>query len=121
LVDSGVVRCIDEYRASWPAFVIAARVPVVEEFGPDIGRSLKVVRDQAAGLMSKRSAPEMIAQRYAMPVEDAKTWFTATRWSLDGRVDPQVIASVTGALHRCGLLDQTLDAETCGARVVRPC
>ncbi|MBP7450965.1 MAG: ABC transporter substrate-binding protein [Flavobacteriales bacterium] len=118
LVDAWVLRCFDEYRAQWPAFVIAARIAVLEEHGPQIGRLLKVVRDQASGLMSKRSAPEMIAQRYAMPVEDAKTWFTATRWNVDGRMDPLVIASVTEALHRCGLLDAAFDAGTCSTRLL---
>ncbi len=71
---------------------------------PVTHRTLKVVRDQARGLMEKEQAPEMIAQRYGMSVEAAKEWFSTVRWNLDGRMDDGAFKAVHGMLSELGLV-----------------
>lgn len=101
-VHAGTLRRVDEYRPSWPCFVVVARHAVLEEHGDAVQRLMKVVRDQARGLMEKKSAPEMVAQRYGMSVVDAKEWFQSVRWNLEGASSSKVFEAVTDALLRSG-------------------
>lgn len=101
-VHAGTLRRVDEYRPSWPCFVVVARHAVLEEHGDAVQRLMKVVRDQARGLMEKKSAPEMVAQRYGMSVVDAKEWFQSVRWNLEGASSSMVFEAVTDALLRTG-------------------
>jgi hypothetical protein len=109
---------VDEYRAPWPAFVLVARSSMLKEHGPLVDRLLKVVRDQASGLMSKKDAPAIIAQRYGLALDDASAWFGNVRWNCSGRIDPLTVAEVTTALHANGLLSEALDAEECSGRII---
>lgn len=104
LVDEGLLRRVDEFRTPWPAFMVVATEAILAEHGPAIQRLLKVIRDQAAGLMSKKAAPEMVAQRYRMLSEDAKAWFEGVRWNTDGRVDQVALHTVVESLRSGGML-----------------
>lgn len=101
-VHAGTFRRVDEYRPSWPCFVVVARNEVLEEHGDAVQRLLKVVRDQARGLMEKKSAPDMIAQRYGMTVADAKEWFGGVRWNVDGATNPAALKKVAEVLVATG-------------------
>jgi sulfonate transport system substrate-binding protein len=110
-VHSGALRRVDEYSPKWPCFVVVARNEVLEEHGETVERLLKVVRDQARGLMEKRSAPDMIAQRYGMILADAKEWFGGVRWSLGGAIDAAAFTAVVNALRGVGIMDLSQDAR----------
>jgi len=103
LVDKGVFRLVDEFRTNWPAFMVVATTKFTEEHGSDLERMLKVIRDQAAGLMTKRTAPEMVAHRYGLSVEDAKAWFADVRWNTGAQVDPKVLEQVAKQLQLAGM------------------
>lgn len=103
LVDSGVFRLVDECRNTWPAFVIVASQAIVEAHGPALDRMLKVIRDQAKGLMSKRTAPEIVAHRYGLQVEDARTWFSETRWNTGTPLDRDLLRQVAERLIATGI------------------
>ncbi len=119
-VHAGTLRRVDEYRPSWPCFVVVARNEVLGEHGDAIQRLLKVVRDQARGLMEKKSAPEMVAQRYAMSVADAKEWFGGVKWNVDGNFDPQTLSAVRSVLHEQLALTKSRSAEEISALVLSP-
>jgi len=104
LVDAGILRRVDEFRSSWPSFSIVATEAVLGEHPKDVKRLLKVIRDQAAGLMQKKTAPEIIAQRYKMSVDDARDWFSGVRWNTDGQVDQEALARVALTLMEAGIL-----------------
>lgn len=103
LVDRGVFRLVDEFRNTWPAFVIVASEAIVQEQGPALGRMLKVVRDQAKGLMSKRTAPEMVAHRYGLQLEDAKAWFAQTQWNTGAPLEDGMLRHVAEELIATGM------------------
>lgn len=107
-VDQGILRRVDNYAPPWPCFVVVAREAIIKEEADAIRRTLKVMHDQARGLMVKKSAPEMIAQRYGMGLPAATEWFTGTRWNTTGTVDPKKLLSVVSALHSVGVLDHAL-------------
>lgn len=106
LVDSGIFRRVDEYKAPWPSFVLVASEAILESNGIDVARLLRVIRDQAKGVMEKKSAPEMIAQRYRMSDQDARDWFSGVRWNLDGRMEDGMLARVATTLHEAGMLPE---------------
>lgn len=111
LVHAGQLRRVGEFNAGWPAFVVVARSAFLAEHPTAADLLLRVFRDQARGLMQKKSAPEMIAQRYGMTMEDATTWFSEVKWNLDGAIDKGMIRRVGEVLRDVGLLDATLTDE----------
>lgn len=117
LVDSGAFRCVDEYRAPWPSFVLVASEAILGSNGIDVARLLRVIRDQAKGVMEKKSAPEMIAQRYRMSDEDARDWFSGVSWNLDGKMEEGMLERVASTLREAGMLpeadDSTLQEGLC--------
>ncbi|MCB0770360.1 MAG: ABC transporter substrate-binding protein [Flavobacteriales bacterium] len=111
LVRDGRLRRVGEFNPGWPAFVVVVRDAFLAEHPTGVDLLLRVFRDQARGLMQKKSAPEMIAQRYGMGLEDATTWFGEVKWNVDGAMDAGIIQRVGEVLHGVGLLDSTITAE----------
>lgn len=111
LVDSGAFRLVDEYRNPWPSFVLVASDAVLAEHPDKVLRVLKVIRDQAAGLMQKKSAPEVFAQRYKMSVADAREWFSSVRWNTGQLLDSATLSQVVKALQDTGALVREMEPE----------
>jgi ABC-type nitrate/sulfonate/bicarbonate transport system substrate-binding protein len=119
IVDSGALRRVDEHRSPWPAFVLVATDAVLAEHPREVERIQKVIRDQARGLMEKKTAPEMVAQRYRMGLDDAREWFSGVRWNTDGRMDPAVLEGVVKALVDAGMLADVKDVHGALVRLVQ--
>ena len=109
-LQSGALRRVDELRSAWPAFVVVGRNEVLAEHATAVERTLKVVRDQAQGLMQKKNAPAMVSQRYGLAIADAKEWFGEVRWNVDGKVDADALSKVFAVLERVGLIDHAVVA-----------
>lgn len=121
LVDTGTFHRVDEFRTSWPAFMIVATEAVLAHHPADVQRLLKVIRDQAAGLMARKTAPEMIAHRYGMQLADAKAWFSEVRWNTSGTVDGMALLDVARTLRASGALASgPEDAELLAALIQAP-
>ena len=105
-VDNGSLRCVDECRSPWPCFMLVARNEVLQTQGDAVRRVVKVVQDQARGLMEKKAAPDIIAQRYGMSVAAAREWFASVRWNTTGTVDVKALSAVSRTLHAVGLLER---------------
>ena len=105
LVDNGTFRCVDEHVSPWPSFMIVATEAILAAHPKEVQRVLKVIRDQAAGLMQKKTAPVMIAQRYKMSEADAKEWFAGVKWNTDGKIDVAALTTVVGQLAQARILD----------------
>lgn len=111
LVDEGIFRRVDEHSAPWPAFVLVATEAVLAKHSKEADRILKVIRDQAAGLMQKKTAAEIIAQRYRMKLEDAQEWFAKVRWNTEEQIEPGTLGTVMQLLFDIGMLDQLVPAD----------
>ncbi|MBP6389872.1 MAG: ABC transporter substrate-binding protein [Flavobacteriales bacterium] len=120
LVDSGALRRVDEHRSSWPSFVIVASEAVLAEHPEPVKRLLKVIRDQALGLMSKKTAPEIIAKRYKMGLEDVRAWFGEVRWNTNGRLEDHALTAVAATLRQAGMLDGDLTEEVLCQKLLWP-
>ena len=84
--------------------MLVARNEVLKEHGDAVRRVVKVVQDQARGLMEKKSAAEMVAQRYGMSVAAARGWCGAVRWNVTGSVEVKALHLVSRTLHSLGLI-----------------
>mgnify|MGYP000862339208 CR=1 FL=1 len=101
-VDAGKLRRVDEHRSAWPAFMLVATETILAEHPKEVERLLKVIRDQASGLMSKKTAPDMVAHRYSMSLPDAQAWFDTVRWNVGAPVEPAMLQAVAGELAAAG-------------------
>ena len=119
-VDNGSLRCVDECRSPWPCFMLVARNEVLEAQSDAVRRVVKVVQDQARGLMEKKSAPEMVTQRYGMSVAAAKEWFGEVRWNTNGSVDVKALHAVSNTLFSLGLVEKERTKEELKVITVQP-
>lgn len=110
-VDSGKLRCVDEYRSAWPSFMLVATEAILEEHPKEVERLLKVIRDQASGLMSKKTAPEIVAHRYGMSLADAQEWFKGVRWNTEALAEPSTLVDVHRALGAAGFKPPPASAD----------
>lgn len=108
-VISGAMRVVDEYRPNWPAFLVVARPEVVEEHPKSIATVMKIARDQATGFAVGKSAAQLLADRYGADPLHAAVWLQHTRWSRDGLLTEDAVATVANALHGVTLVPGTVD------------
>jgi sulfonate transport system substrate-binding protein len=118
-VEQGVLRRVDTVRPAWPCFMVVARNEVLASSADVVRRLLRVLHDQARGLMEKKNVADTIAQRYSMSVNTAAEWFTSVRWNTTGTVNMQALQAVSERLHRVGAIDHALTPEELAAMVVQ--
>ncbi|MFZ1688662.1 MAG: ABC transporter substrate-binding protein [Flavobacteriales bacterium] len=119
-VQSGALRRVDEMSTTWPAFVVVVRNEVLAEHAKAVQTTLKVVRDQAQGLMQKKNAPAMVAQRHGLTVADAEQWFKDVRWNVDGKVDAEALFKLCDTLQGVALLDGPVKPEELSGLLLQP-
>lgn len=117
-VDTGVLRRVDEYRTTWPSFMLVGTEAVLQAHPKEIGRLLKVLRDQAAGVMAKRTAPEMIAHRYGLSLSDAQEWFATVRWNSGAPIGLEALRAVVKTLDEAGSSSATASMEDLLAKLL---
>lgn len=108
-VRRGLLRRVDEYRPPWPCFVVVAREEVLAAHPEAVRATLRVVHEEARALLRRKRAPELVAERQAMALDDAREWFRTVRWNTTGRVDTKALLAVARALEKAGALGQTYD------------
>lgn len=111
LVDLGEFRLIDEIRPPWPCFLVAARTEVLQSESEQIKEVLRTVRQEAQLLNADPNAPELVAERYHLPLERAKAWFKTVSWSTNGHIDPVALTTVANTLHKLNILDRSFRAD----------
>ncbi len=117
-VDESALRKVDEYTTTWPSFVIVATEAVLEAHPKEVERLLKVIRDQVTGLMAKKAAPEVFAQRYKMPLADAQEWFAGVRWNTGAPLAEPTLASIVAALRDAGFAGLPAATEDLAERLL---
>jgi len=110
---------VDTVRPAWPCFMVVARNEVLASSADVVRRLLRVLHDQARGLMEKKNVADTIAQRYGMSVSTAAEWFTSVRWNTTGTVNTLALQAVSERLHSVGAIDHALTSEELAAMVVQ--
>lgn len=118
-VEQGVLRCVDTVRPAWPCFMVVARNEVLASSADAVRRLLRVLHDQARGLMEKKNVADNIAQRYSMSVETAAEWFSTVKWNTTGTVNTLALQAVSERLHSVGAIDHALTTAELAAMVMQ--
>lgn len=104
LVHAGKWRRISDFRAPWPAFLVAASPGRYAQRMPWLGPLLGEVQRTANEL--KRDDDSTIAAmgaRFQIDAPDARSWLNATEWDASTQVDAVMLSRVAEALNAAGL------------------
>lgn len=108
LVDNGEFRRIGECLTPWPCFVIAARNEIIESHLSALKKVLSVVNRAVKSFMKDPNAPQSVAQRYSLKLDDAATWFAHTRWAVGEELAPDVLPNVVQTLYELKVIDKLM-------------
>lgn len=106
LVDAGEFRRIGESLTPWPCFMAATTEAFLSKNKLALRTLLEIAQQQAQKLMSDPSAPETIAERYGLLVEDAQEWFGETHWGQDFEMPEEALVKVITSLNNLGIIDR---------------
>lgn len=81
IVDSGVFRRLDNCPTPWPCFVIAVRNEFLEANESIVKIILEIINNTTIDFKEIPSIDRMIANRYALKLEDVQEWLSLTQWS----------------------------------------
>ncbi|TXE06024.1 PhnD/SsuA/transferrin family substrate-binding protein [Gelidibacter salicanalis] len=81
IVDSGVFRRIGNCPTPWPCFVIAVRDEFLAANENLVKIILEIINNTTIDFKEIPSIDRMIANRYALELEDVQEWLSLTEWS----------------------------------------
>ncbi|EMR03012.1 substrate-binding domain-containing protein [Cesiribacter andamanensis] len=111
LVDSGEWRRIEERPTPWPCFVVVVREEIMDQHAELVSGVLQVVRRYGQQLKFDPEAPTLIARRYGLKPEDAKTWWDDVRWANNSIVPVLMLEEVMNTLMRINLIPEKVLPE----------
>ncbi len=111
LVDAGEWRRIGERPTPWPCFVVVVREEIYREHAEAVGRVLNIVRQSAQQLKFNPEAPAIIARRYNLRPEDAKTWWDDVRWANNNIVPVLMLEEIMNILQATNLIQKSIDPQ----------
>lgn len=103
-VHAGEWRRLGDFRAPWPAFLVAASPGRVAQRMPWLGPLLGEV--QRTALELKRDEDSTIATmgaRFGIDAPDARSWLNATEWDASTQVDQVMLLRVAETLRTAGV------------------
>ena len=116
LVDAGRFRCVGEFAAPWPAFVVCVADAADEEQRAALARSLTLVLGEAATLRARPDAGAVIAGRYGLAPSAVTEWLATTCWATRAGVTLRDLEPACAALSSLGVLTRQVAAVDCIAR-----
>ncbi len=103
LCESGEFRRIGETIVPWPAIVVAARNGVLGQCRSTIRRVLEVNNQVCRELASDPAAAQVVATRYNLDWDDARSWLEQTRWNTDFEVPEEAATRIISCLSSMGM------------------
>lgn len=104
-VDSGEFKRIGEVRTPWPCFVVAASTNFLENHQDELELMLEVLLSKVDELLDNLDTEQRIAQKFGLKVEDVELWFRDVRWNLSSEDNASILASVSNALVKYGVVE----------------
>ena len=102
-VEAEKCKCIGEVVTPWPCFVVAVRNEVIEKHGDLLKEVLEVVGQTAKEIKDGNNAEE-ISWRYALKLEQAKSWLSETDWNYTGENSMKDYELVVDYLSKLNLI-----------------
>ena len=87
------------------------RDEVMEQQAEKVSQVLQIVRQYAQQLKFNPEAPAIIARRYHLKPEDAKTWWDDVRWANNSIVPVLMLEEVMSTLLATNLIPKKLIPE----------
>lgn len=103
IVDSGVFRRIANCPTPWPCFVIAVRNEFLQANESVVKIILEIINNTTIDFKEIPSIDRMIANRYALKLEDVQEWLTLTEWS-QRQLDEATVTKVQQKLLKLDIL-----------------
>ncbi|TDU40130.1 ABC-type nitrate/sulfonate/bicarbonate transport system substrate-binding protein [Gelidibacter sediminis] len=107
IVDSGVFRRIANCPTPWPCFVIAVRNEFLEANENIVKIILEIINNTTIDFKEIPSIDRMIANRYALELEDVQEWLSLTEWS-QRHLDEATVTKVQQKLMKLDILSEQL-------------
>ncbi len=115
LVDQGEFRRIGECPTPWPCFIIVASKNVLANQPEVLPAFLKVINQSCMNFMRDRSGPQQVSDQYGIQFDDAKLWFSQTKWATDNKVAAAMLSGVMDTLSDIGSIKEKVQpADLCG-------
>jgi len=111
IVDAGRFRCVGEFTAPWPAFVVCASLASLATKRDVIAALLGQVFAAARRLTASVDGAAQIAARYGLEISDVRDWLAATRWASRLGIDGTDVASAVETLQELGIVDRKISAR----------
>lgn len=105
-VDNQELQRIDECPTPWPCFVVIARNEWLEEHKAIAKALTDTVAERASILTQQDNRVQLIAERYALSLQDVATWMSQTNWRTKTGVDERDIHQIIETLHQFGVIKQ---------------
>ncbi|MCK0123939.1 substrate-binding domain-containing protein [Gelidibacter sp. F2691] len=103
IVDSGVFRRIGNCPTPWPCFVIAVRDEFLAANENLVKIILEIINNTTIDFKEIPSIDRMIANRYALELEDVQEWLSLTEWS-QRHLDEATVNKVQQKLMKLDIL-----------------
>lgn len=106
VVDSGVFRRIANCPTPWPCFVIAVRNEFLEANETTVKLILETINNTTIDFKEIPSIDRMIANRYALQLNDVQEWLSLTEWSQQS-LDTATVNKVQEKLINLNILSES--------------
>ncbi|HXJ99314.1 MAG TPA: substrate-binding domain-containing protein [Gelidibacter sp.] len=106
VVDSGVFRRIANCPTPWPCFVIAVRNEFLEANETTVKLILETINNTTIDFKEIPSIDRMIANRYAIQLDDVQEWLSLTEWSQQN-LDTATVKKVQEKLIKLDILSES--------------
>lgn len=106
VVDSGVFRRIANCPTPWPCFVIAVRNEFLEANETTVKLILETINNTTIDFKEIPSIDRMIANRYALQLDDVQEWLSLTEWSQQS-LDTATVKKVQEKLIKLDILSES--------------
>lgn len=106
VVDSGVFRRIANCPTPWPCFVIAVRNEFLEANETTVKLILETINNTTIDFKEIPSIDRMIANRYALQLDDVQEWLSLTEWSQQN-LDTATVKKVQEKLIKLDILSES--------------
>lgn len=103
IVDSGVFRRVGNCPTPWPCFVIAVRDEFLAANENLVKIILEIINNTTIDFKEIPSIDRMIANRYALELEDVQEWLSLTEWS-QRHLDEATVNKVQQKLMKLDIL-----------------
>lgn len=104
--DSGEFKIIGECRTPWPCFVVAARTEFIAQHEAVLDTIMSIVNLSCLVLKNNSAAPELIAKRYGIKLDDAMLWFKELEYAYQPEMDAIGLHNILLALQKFNIINR---------------